>query len=329
MDSIALEEQQAGTALAYQVFTLGNVTLQRDEYYVHLEYPGGRYSIGIEKFLRCTARNVQFRFFYGSILYDDVLAFETHYGNGVDIVIGAFHPIFVRAGREYRERLSLDDACETLKGLLCNWTPAGYDPLLPPVGNGVPFGPKTSGDNDAAIQHHRPNPDRMVGLPDDEPLRTQATGYPLHPALTELVGSDPVIEVQPGYEGQVHAINFYDYLSRQDYVWMPAVCVKIKHNWLCASVEENDMPLIHKNDRIEWFVQLSDSIIWDIMDGQTGAPTSRVVMKSGDVACMPGDIRHFGHALRRSLLLIWENADPTLPAKIAAGEAPMTPQVFA
>jgi hypothetical protein len=52
-------------------------------------------------------------------------------------------------------------------------------------------------------------------------------------------------------------------------------------------------------------------------------------MKSGDVVCMPADIRHFGRAVRRSLLLIWENADPSLPAKIAAGEAPAYPQVFA
>jgi hypothetical protein len=329
MSQVMLEEKNETSGVAYKEFTLGRVKFSRDEYYVHLEYPKGSYSIGIEKFLRCTARNVQFRFFYGSILYDEIFAFETHYGDDVDIMIGCLHPAFVASGRDYRERLSLNEACETLKSLLLDWTPEEYDPLLPPVENGLPFGKKEGGDHDAALRHHRPNPERMVGLPGDEALRTEANGYKVHPSLSELVGRGPQIDVKPGYENQVHAFNFYDYLARQDYVWMPAVCAKVKHNWLCASVEENDMPLTHKNDRIEWFLMLSDQIIWDIMDGESGTPRSRVVMKSGDVACMPADIRHFGRAVRRSLLLIWENADPSLPAKIAAGEAPAYPQVFA
>ena len=37
-------------------------------------------------------------------------------------------------------------------------------------------------------------------------------------------------------------------------------------------------------------------------------------MKPGDVAAMPADIRHQGYAPKRSMLLVWENADPELPA---------------
>ena len=54
------------------------------------------------------------------------------------------------------------------------------------------------------------------------------------------------------------------------------------------------LPVIHGNDRVEWFIQLSDEIHWEIADRDTGAPRARAVMKPGDVAAMPADIRHQG-----------------------------------
>ena len=45
-------------------------------------------------------------------------------------------------------------------------------------------------------------------------------------------------------------------------------------------------------------------------------------MRAGDVAAMPGDIRHQGYSPKRSMLLVWENASPELPELIAAGQAP-------
>ena len=80
------------------------------------------------------------------------------------------------------------------------------------------------------------------------------------------------------------------------------------------------LPIIHGNDRVEWFVQLSDEIHWDIQDRDTGVPRARAVMKAGDVAAMPADIRHQGYSPKRSLLLVWENGDPTLPEKYATGK---------
>ena len=50
-----------------------------------------------------------------------------------------------------------------------------------------------------------------------------------------------------------------------------------------------------------------------IADRDTGAPRARAVMKPGDVAAMPADIRHQGFAPKRSMLLVWENADASLP----------------
>ncbi|HEX8858160.1 MAG TPA: hydroxyquinol 1,2-dioxygenase, partial [Actinomycetes bacterium] len=40
---------------------------------------------------------------------------------------------------------------------------------------------------------------------------------------------------------------------------------------------------------------------------------------------MPADIRHQGYAPKRSMLLVWENADPALPKLISTGQLPTNP----
>jgi hypothetical protein len=93
----------------------------------------------------------------------------------------------------------------------------------------------------------------------------------------------------------------------------------------CPTTEEYILPIIHGNDRVEWFVQLSDTIYWEVEDRDSGAVRSRVTMHPGDVAAMPADIRHQGYAPKRSMLLVWENADPALPGLIASGQLPTNP----
>jgi len=56
-------------------------------------------------------------------------------------------------------------------------------------------------------------------------------------------------------------------------------------------------------------------------------------MKAGDVAAMPADIRHRGFSPngfspKRSMLLVWENASPELPALYASGKMPPAPVQF-
>jgi len=97
---------------------------------------------------------------------------------------------------------------------------------------------------------------------------------------------------------------------------------------MCPTSEEYVLPILHGNDRIEWFVQLSDQITWDVQDKNTGQPRARVTMKAGDVAAMPADIRHQGYSPKRSMLLVWENASGELPRLIAEGKAPNSPASF-
>jgi hypothetical protein len=98
-----------------------------------------------------------------------------------------------------------------------------------------------------------------------------------------------------------------------------------KDSLFCPTTEEYILPIIHGNDRVEWFVQLSDEIYWEVEDRDTGQIRSKVVMRPGDVAAMPADIRHQGYAPKRSMLLVWENADLELPALISSGKLPTYP----
>ena len=76
------------------------------------------------------------------------------------------------------------------------------------------------------------------------------------------------------------------------------------------TTEEYILPVKHGNDRVEWFLQLSDEIKWEVEDFETGRPRAKVIMKAGDVASMPEDIRHQGFSQKRSMLLVWENTNP-------------------
>jgi hypothetical protein len=123
----------------------------------------------------------------------------------------------------------------------------------------------------------------------------------------------------------VAAFNLFAYLSRSDVTWNPSVVSVCKDSLYCPTTEEYILPIVHGNDRVEWFVQLSDEIEWDVADKETGARRARVVMKPGDVAAMPADIRHQGYAPKRAMLLVWENGSSDLPQMIAEGRAPTYP----
>jgi hypothetical protein len=90
----------------------------------------------------------------------------------------------------------------------------------------------------------------------------------------------------------------------------------------CPTTEEYILPILHGNDRVEWFVQLSDEIHWDIEDRDSGTKRAKVVMKPGAVAAMPADIRHQGYAPKRAMLLVWENASGAIPGLISSGKLP-------
>ncbi|MEM7341038.1 MAG: hydroxyquinol 1,2-dioxygenase [Actinomycetota bacterium] len=313
-------------ASGYRSFSIGGFTFSRDEYFATIQWPTGNHQIRIDEFLRCVQRDVAWGFFYGIVNFDSVFGTMNHYGN-VDMFAGRFNDAYRRAEVDYNENFPHDDLIACFSAMLSDWTNEGYDPFAAPMETGSAYGAK-NGNNDAAITRERVVADRMVGVPGDEKIRSDASGFPVNRAFQDVPQGEPTIEAEAGYEDQVCAFNLFAYLSRSDVTWNPSVVSACKESLYCPTTEEFTLPVIHGNDRVEWFVQLSDEIQWDVEDRDTGAKRARVTMRPGDVAAMPADIRHTGYSPKRAMLLVWENGSERIPDMIAKGEAPVHPVEF-
>jgi len=322
MSTVANASQGLNKDLGYKVHSIGGFRFERDEYFAHIFYPGGRHLIPIDAFLRALMRDVAWGFFYGTVNFDNVFGTVNHYGT-VEMFIGLFNEAYRSSNRHHVETFESKDLKKCFDEMLDDWTNEGFDPFAAPDETGNVFGPK-KGNNSKAIRRQRLVAERMVGLPGDLGFRTE----PQNRQLADVSTDKPEIHAEKGFESEVHAFNFMDYLSRSDVTWNPSVVSCVKDSQFCATTEEHSLPITHGNDRVEWFIQATDEIIWDIDDRGTGKPRAKVVMRAGDVAAMPADIRHRGHSPKRSILIVWENNDSTLPQLYASGKVPPYPVEF-
>jgi hypothetical protein len=319
---VASEPNQSG----YRSFTVGGFTFSRDEYFATIEWPTGSHQLAVDAFLRSVQRDVAWGFFYGIVNFDQVFGTMNHYGN-VDMFAGRFNEAYRKAEIDYNENFDHDVLIECFRAMLSDWTNDGFDPFAAPMETGSAFG-LSEGGNDAAVTRRRVVADRMVGVPGDEVIRSDESGFPINRAFTDIPQDEPVIHAEPGYEDEVCGFSLFAYLSRSDVTWNPSVVSACRESLYCPTTEEFILPVIHGNDRVEWFVQLSDEIQWDVEDRDSGARRARVIMKAGDVAAMPADIRHQGYSPKRSMLLVWENGSNRVPEMIAKGEANVHPVDF-
>jgi len=310
----------------YRTFRLGEFGFSRDEYFAHIAWPTGTHTMSIDDFLRAVQRDVAWQFFYGTVNFDPVLGTVNHYGN-VDLFAGTFNEAYRRAELDHVENFAHADILGTFKAILDDWTNAAFDPFAAPKETGAAWGDK-AGSNLDAVSRRRVAARRMVGVPGDEPLRSDESGLPVNRMFADVSQDEPTVEPQPGFEDEVAAFSLFAYLSRSDVTWNPSVVSVCGNSLYCPTTEEYILPIIHGNDRVEWFVQLSDQIEWVVEDRDSGALRARVTMKAGDVGAMPADIRHRGYSPKRSMLLVWENASPDLPDLIASGRAPTYPVDF-
>jgi len=310
----------------YQIFQLGEFTFSRDEFFVYIGWPTGNHIMSVDAFLRALQRDVAWDFFYGVVNFDGVFGTVNHYGT-VDIFTGRYNESYRKAELDYSENVETETIREVFKAILDDWTNETFDPFASPHETGSPFGIK-SGSNTNAVTRRRVAANRMVGLPSDEQIRSDESGFPINRMFLDVDQSEPVVEVEPGFEDQVAAFNLFAYLSRSDVTWNPSVVSVCKDSLFCPTTEEYILPIIHGNDRVEWFLQLSDQITWEVEDRDTGAVRSRVTMKAGDICAMPADIRHQGYSPKRSMLLVWENNSADLPELIASGKTPTYPVEF-
>ena len=318
--------QRSGpNAQGYHDFSLGAFRFSRDEFFVHIAWPTGKHVISADIFLRALQRDVAWDFFYGTVNFDHVFGTVNHYGT-VDMFAGRFNDAYRKNELDHTENFETPVIRETFKAMLDDWTNASFDPFASPAETDKPFGVK-DGSNTDAVTRRRVAANRMVGVPGDEQVRTDAT-HPVNRMFADVAQDEPEVHAEPGFEAEVAAFNLYAYLSRSDVTWNPSVVSVCKNSLYCPTTEEYILPVVHGNDRVEWFVQLSDEIVWDVQDRDTGSPRAKVTMRAGDVAAMPGDIRHQGYSPKRSMLLVWENGTPKLPELIRTGKASVYPVDF-
>ena len=307
----------------YRDFSLGEFTFSRDEYFAYVEWPTGKHVMSVDTFLKALQRDVAWQFFYGIVNFDGVIGTVNHYGT-VDLFAGRYNDVYRKAELDHMENFETPLIKETFEHMLDDWTNAGFDPFASPTETGSAFGIK-NGDNRPAITRHRVTAARMVSVPGDEGLRSDDNGHPVNRHFLDVPQDEPDKFPESGFEDEVSSFNLFAYLSRSQVTWNPSVVSVCDDSLYCPTTEEYILPIIHGNDRVEWFVQLSDEIIWQVEDRDSGAARAKVTMRPGDVGAMPADIRHQGYAPKRSMLLVWENADPELPALISSGQLPSIP----
>jgi hypothetical protein len=321
-----VEASEPDNYYGYRRFKKGKFEFSRDEYFVHIKWPTGSHTMAADTFLRALQRDVAWNFFYGTVNFDPVFGTTSHYGT-VDMFAGTFNEAYRKAKRDHLETYKSDELMVTFKAILDDWTNRGYDPFAAPEETGQAYGRK-DGNNQAAIGRKRVTAKRMVGCPGDTPLRTDANGFPVNRQFADVPQDEPDVRAEKGFEGDVRAFNLFAYLSRSDVTWNPSVCSAVRDSLYCPTSEEFILPIEHGNDRVEWFLQLSDEIKWVIKNKETGELRANVIMKAGDIAAMPADIRHQGYSAKRSMLLVWENNSNAIVDLIKSGKAPVVPVTF-
>jgi hypothetical protein len=271
-------------------------------------------------------RDVAWGFFYGWVNFDHVFGTVNHY-QSVDLYAGSFNATMKEAGIDMLENFPTAQISATFEAMLDDWTNESFDPFAAPQETGSPYGRK-KGSNTAKITRARELATRCVGLKGDLNLRSDASGAPINRAFADVAQEQPELHPEPGFENEVHAFNLFGFLSRSQVTWNPSFTSVVKHSYMCPTTEEHILPIIHGNDRVEWFFQMTDEIHWDCADKNTGKPMARVIMKAGDMSAMPAYCRHQGFSPKRSMLLVWENGSPSLVYEIQKGESPEIPVQF-
>jgi hypothetical protein len=321
----------ADATLGYQSFALGGFRFRRDEYFAHVQWTtrDGRplsHTADINNFLRALMRDVAWGFFYGGVNFDHVFGTTNHYKT-VDMYAGTYNATMKAAGVDRLENFPTEQIAATFFAMLDDWTNEGFDPFAAPQETGTAYGRKR-GNNTPAITRARELATRCVGMKGDLALRTDERGTKVNRAFADVPQDQPELHPEPGFEDDVHAFNLFAFLSRSQVTWNPSFTSVVKYSFMCPTTEEHILPIIHANDRVEWFFQMCDEIHWDCADKTTGKPLARVIMKAGDMAAMPAYCRHQGYSPKRSMLLVWENGSPNLVYEIQKGEAPEVPVQF-
>ena len=185
---------------------------------MHITWPTGKHVLSVDVFLRALQRDVAWDFFYGTVNFDSVFGTVNHYGT-VDMFAGRFNDAYRKAELDHTENFETPLIRDTFKAMLDDWTNASFDPFASPAETDKPFGVK-DGSNTEAITRRRVAAARMVSVPGDEQIRTDAT-HPVNRMFADVPQDQPEVYPEPGFENEVAAYNLYSYISRSDVTWNP------------------------------------------------------------------------------------------------------------
>ena len=281
-------------------------------------------------FLRAMMRDVAWGFFYGWVNFDHMHGAPSTSTPRSDLYAGSYNATMKEAGVDLLENFPTEQIRATFEQMLDDWTNQSFDPFSAPQETGTPYGRKNGNNTkkitrerelrQAALRRHEGRPAsaqrrarradqprfrrraaERAGAPPRAGLRERGACFQPCSASCEPVAGDLESDLHLGREVQT----------------------------MCPTTEEHILPIIHGNDRVEWFFQMCDEIDWNCADKNTGKPLARVIMKGGRrVAAMPAYCRHQGYSPKRSMLLVWENGSPTLVYEIEKGESPEVPVRF-
>jgi hypothetical protein len=256
-------KSEPDATLGYKTFTLGSFKFRRDEYFTHITWTtqDGRpmsHTLDAGNFLRALMRDVAWGFFYGWVNFDNVFGTVNHY-TSVDMYAGSYNGTMKEAGVDLLENFPTDQIRTTFEEMLDDWTNAAFDPFSAPQETGTPYGRK-NGYNTAKITRARELATRCVGLKGDLNLRSDARGAPINRAFADVPQEMPELHPEPGFENEVHAFDLFAFLSRSQVTWNPSFTSVVKYSFMCPTTEEHMLPVIHGNDRVEWFFQMCDEI---------------------------------------------------------------------
>ena len=183
----------------YRSFRVGGFSFDRDEHFARIDWPTGSHVMSVETFLKALMRDVSWNFFYGIVNFDAVIGTMNHYGN-VDLFAGRYNSAYRKAELDHQENFAHDELMAVFREILADWTNAGYDPFAAPQETGTPFGPKR-GENLGAITRTRVTAERMVGVPGDEKIRTDDSGFPTNRMFADVDQSEPEIHAAARIRG--------------------------------------------------------------------------------------------------------------------------------
>ncbi|MCW5262003.1 hydroxyquinol 1,2-dioxygenase [Verminephrobacter eiseniae] len=313
--------------LGYASYRLGEYQFSRDRNFVRIDWGKAAHLIPVDQFMAALARDIGWKFLYGWIFFDDVFGTVNHYGQ-VEVFAGKHNPAYIQASVAHAETFPTEEILAVFRAMTQDWISEGYDPLAVPTQTGSAVGPKGKPASVSLTRGFTTPARRLLGMSGDAQPRSDAAGQPINPSFADLTFDKPEVTVEPGFEGQLHAVNVFDHIARSEVTWIPSTVSATRDSLFCMSSEEHMLPVTHGNDRPEWFIQLTDEIHWTIQDKDTGSARGRVIMRAGDVCAMPADIRHKGYAPRRAMLLVLENACAELPELYARGALPPYPVEF-